>query len=146
MFHTQIVSSCLEAMQHGHLTIAQEFMTDDFVFSGALPSPVNKAQWLVLQGAIARAFPVCSFNLHDVNENGDMLTAKVSIVGVHSGDLEFPGLDPIGPSYKSVVLPEEPITVTFIGDKISKMEFEQIPEVELKLILNRIGAHVGAHT
>ena len=100
----------------------------------------------MLQAAIAKAFPVCSFNLHDITEEGDMLTAKVSIVGVHSGDLEFPGLDPVGPSYKSVVLPEEPITVTFTGDKISKMEFERIPDTEVKEILNRIGAHVGTHT
>jgi len=146
MYHAQIVSSCLDAIQRGHLAIAEKFLTDDFVLSGAMPAPLGKRQWFELQAALTKAFPVCTFNLHDITEAGDSLKAKVSIVGVHSGDLDFPGIEPLGPSYKSVVLPEEPITVTFSGDKIAKLELERIPQEEINGILSRIGAHVRTHT
>src|SRR5262249_1091530 len=100
------VYTSLEKKQFDH---ALSLLSDDFVFSGATPVPLNKHQWVgVIQGMTA-AMPDWSFGYMLVKANGGDVEGTVEITGTQSGELALPipGIPRVPATGKKVCLPKE---------------------------------------
>jgi hypothetical protein len=147
MESVEIFKSCLEAIEKKDFKRAESMMTDDFVFSGPVPQPISGHELIELQQALEYAIPDWKFNLTDVKDWGDKVTGVVKISGIHTGylRLEMMGIPAVPPSGRLIRLPQEPLTITLRGDKISKVESTSVPGGGVEGILSQIGVKVPHH-
>jgi predicted ester cyclase len=120
---------------------AASYLADDFVFTGPVPQPIGKQEFIAVQSAFEDAFPDWSFNSHNEVEQGDKVVAATQITGTHTHDLvlPMPGMPPIPATGKRVSLPEEHITFTFKGDKIASLTSDNVSVGGVPGILAQIG-------
>ena len=111
-----------KALESGNPESVGKYASDDFVFSGPIPEPINFEKWVGLQKQVRTAFPDWSFNLSDVQETENGTRTTLQITGTHTGDLDLSalGLPVVKATGKSVKLPVEHVDITFKGDKVSK--------------------------
>lgn len=136
-------SAALEARD---FDMAASYLADDFVFSGPVPQPLGKQEFIAVQSAFEDAFQDWSFNSHDEVEQGDKVVAAVQITGTHTRDLvlPMPGMPPIPATNKRVSLPVEHITFTFRGDKIASLTSDNVPGGGVPGVLQQIGVPLPA--
>ncbi|MBF6590628.1 MAG: nuclear transport factor 2 family protein [Ktedonobacterales bacterium] len=129
MSATDVAKATMNALQAHDMAAASALMTDDFTFSGAVPVPLNKQQYLGVQWALFAAIPNWNFNASNYEEQGDKVILTVQITGTQTGTLEnvIPGVPPIPPTGKSFQLPQEHVTLTVRGDKIANESVESVP-------------------
>src|SRR5207248_6764420 len=96
------------------------------------------------QSAFQRAFPDWKFNLHEAEEQGDIVTGAVQITGTHTQDLVLPGMPPIPATHKKVSLPEEHLVFTFKGDRIASLASDNVPGGGVAGVLQQIGVPIPA--
>src|SRR5215468_4152334 len=124
-----LVQAAMAAIEAGDMAKAASYMTDDFVFSGPVPEPIGKDQFLGLQGGLVAAFPDWKFNATDLKAQGDKVTSTVHITGTHTATLDthIPGMPPVPATGKKVALPPEPFAATIRGGKLAAFEAAQVP-------------------
>ena len=140
MERTQIAVFCFGAIQQRHLVLAETYLAEDFLFDGPTAKPIGRQEWLDQQRSLLQAFPDLDFNLHDIHEHDGVVSARMRLSGRHAGVLLLPGMPPVPPTGRSVVLPPEEIMVGFKGDKIVHLEVKQVPNGGLTGILEQVGA------
>jgi predicted ester cyclase len=117
-------------------------LTDDFVFSGPVPQPLNKEAFLGLAKALLTAIPDWDFHARDFREEGDKVYLTDEITGTHTGTLAVvPGVPPVAATGKSIKLSEGHQTYTFRGNLVSNFEVQTsggVPE-----IYAQVGAPLG---
>ena len=120
---------------------AASYLADDFVFSGPVPQPIGKQEFIAVQSAFENAFEDWSFNSHDEVEQGEKAVAAVQITGTHTRDLvlPMPGMPTIPATHKRVSLPEEHLEFTFKGDKIASLTSDNVPGGGVPGVLQQIG-------
>jgi predicted ester cyclase len=115
-------------------------LTDDFVFSGPVPQPLNKAMFISLGKAILSAIPDWDFHARDFREEGDKVYATDAITGTHTGTLAaIPGVPPVPATGKSIKATEGQEIYTFRGNLVSQFEV-QAPGGGLAEIYAQVGA------
>jgi predicted ester cyclase len=136
-------SAALEAREFEE---AASYLADDFVFSGPVPEPIGKQEFIAIESAFENAFEDWSFNSHDEVEHGDKVVAAVKITGTHSHDLvlPMPGVPTIPATHKKVSLPEEHLEFTFKGDKIASLTSDNVPGGGVPGVLQQIGVPLPA--
>jgi len=150
MTNAEICIALLSAIEKGRLEDASRYLSDDFVFSGPVPKPIAKEEWLGVQGKLGLAFPDWSFNLRDVSNTGQGCRCKIQITGTHTGDLDLENeLDiPMArASYKSIKLPEEICDLTFENGRVSAFRVLNVTtDGGIMGIFKQIGVEVHVHT
>src|SRR6185369_747585 len=73
----KIVRDTLSAFETGNTSKAGSYLADDFTFSGPVPQPVSKTDFLKLQGALIKAMPNWKFNSSNMQVKGDTVTSTV---------------------------------------------------------------------
>ncbi|MHA2174442.1 MAG: ester cyclase [Candidatus Hodarchaeales archaeon] len=111
----------LQAIEEANVEKAATFLSENFVFEGPVPQPLNKEQFTGFLHAMSKAFAEFKYNSSNFSEEGDTVTYSLSITGKHTGELVLPNMDSIPATNKTFELPTEKSTITFSGDKISKM-------------------------
>ncbi len=146
MTKTETAKAFSAALESRDFDRAASYMTDDFVFSGPVPQPIGKQEFIAVQSAFEDAFQDWSFNSHDEVEQGDKVVAAVQITGTHTRDLvlPMPGMPPIPATNKRVSLPVEHITFTFRGDKIASLTSDNVPGGGVPGVLQQIGVPLPA--
>jgi predicted ester cyclase len=141
MTKTETVKAFSAALEARDFDKAASYLTDDFVFSGPVPQPIGKQEFIAVQSAFESAFQDWSFNSHDEVEQGDKVVAAVQITGTHTRELALPmpGMPPVPATNKRVSLPVEHITFTFRGDKIAALTSDNVPGGGVPGILRQIG-------
>lgn len=141
MTKTETIKAFSAALEARDFEKAASYLSDDFVFSGPLPQPIGKQEFIAVQKAFGDAFEDWSFNSHDEVEQGDKAIAAVQITGTHTSDLvlPMPGIPPIPATYKKVSLPEEHLEFTFKGDKIASLTSDNVPGGGVPGALQQIG-------
>ncbi len=136
-----VVREALAVAESGDMSNAGQYMTDDFKFSGPVPEPVGKAEFLGLQGGLIRAIPDWRFNAKNFKVQGNTVTFNVQITGTQTGTLDthIPGMPAVPPTDKRISLPQETITVTMRGDKIATFDVTPVPGGGVMGILQQIG-------
>ena len=120
---------------------AASYLSDDFVFSGPVPQPIGKQEFIAVQSAFSNAFEDWSFNSHDEVEQGEKAVAAVQITGTHTRDLvlPMPGMPTIPATHQKVSLPEEHLEFTFKGDMIASLTSDNVPGGGVPGVLQQIG-------
>lgn len=134
----QDVYSSLEKKQSAH---ALDILSDDFVFSGATPVPLNKHQWVGVIEAMIAAMPDWSFGYKLVNANGNDVEGTVEITGTQSGELALPipGIPRVPATGKKVRLPKEKVELTVRDGQITSLKVENVPNGGVPGILKQLG-------
>lgn len=137
----KLVRDTLSAMEAGDTAKAGSSMTDDFVFSGPVPQPIGKAEFLGLQAGLVRAIPDWKFNASNFKVQGNTVSGTVQITGTHTATLEthIPGIPPVPATGKRIALPQEPFTFTLRNDKIASFEAARVPGGGVPGLLAQIG-------
>ena|SRR5689334_25301691 len=138
----KLVRDTLAAMEAGDAAKAGSNMTDDFVFSGPVPQPIGKAEFLGLQGGLVKAIPDWKFNASNFKVQGNTVSGTVQITGTHTATLDthIPGMPPIPATGKRIALPQEPFTFTLRNDKIALFEAAHVEGGGVMGLLAQIGA------
>ena len=138
------VRDTLTAIEAGDMAKAASHMTDDFTFSGPVPQPIGKAEFLALQGALITAMPNWKFNAKNYKTQGNKVQLTVQITATHSATLTplMPGMPTVPASGRKAALPLEPMTITLRDDKLASLEAEQVPGGGLPGLLAQIGVQL----
>ncbi|MGD2050123.1 MAG: nuclear transport factor 2 family protein [Chloroflexota bacterium] len=140
----EVVRGMMAAVDEGEMETAAGYLAADFVFSGPVPEPLGKAQWVGLQRQLLTAFPDWSFNLKEVQVDGSVATTTHQITGTHTGELDLSpmGLPKIPATGKTIRLPEEQARCTVEKGKIIRVEIEANPESGVPGILKQLGVEM----
>lgn len=138
------VKTLITALQSGDMEMAASIMSDDFLISGLTPRPLNKGEFLALQSELLGAMSDFSYNLDQVQQQGNETNALISITGTHTADLSLPlfGLQSIPATGIAIVLPQVSCDFQVDGDKVVGVRVEQIPGGGLSGLLQQIGAEL----
>jgi hypothetical protein len=123
------------------ITAAADFMTDDFSVTGMGPAPIDKAGYLAAHDGFNRAMPDRRFILSDVRTQGSQVSALVGVFGTHVGVMvvPIPGVDPVQPTGRLIVVPPTPMTFTLRDGKVAAIQAEPSAEGGLMGLLKQIG-------
>jgi len=140
----EVINGLMKAMEERKWEDANRYLADDFTFSGAVPKPVGKKEWLGIHKALEAGTPDWRFNLHDVKENGNKVQGKVNITGTHSKDIPgpVPGLirdAGIQASGKKVTLPEEECEFDVSDGKVKRLYVKPVAGGGVPGFLQQIG-------
>lgn len=141
MSNTELVKSALAAFESGDPKKAESLLSDDMMFSGPVPQPIPRKDFVGLQGALVAAIPDWKFNASDYKEQGDVVTLKVHISGTHTRPLSLPpmGIQSLPPTGKRVQLPYETLTVTVKNGKATRIEGDHVEGGGVPGLLDQLG-------
>ncbi len=146
MTKTETIKAFSAALEAREFEKAASFLADEFVFTGPVPQPIGKHEFIAIQKAFESAFEDWSFNSHDEVEQGDKVIAVVQITGTHTRDLvlPMPGMPTIPAANKKISLPEEHLEFTFVGEKIASLRSDNVPGGGVPGVLQQIGVPLPA--
>jgi hypothetical protein len=140
----EVIQGLLTAMENQRWEDAEKHLADNFTFSGAVPAPVGKREWIGMHKALEAGMPDFRFNLHDVKENGSKVQGKVQITGTHSRPI--PGPVPgtmlnkkIEPTGKKINLPAEECEFEVAGDRVKQLYVKPVDGGGVPGLLSQIG-------
>ncbi len=142
MSNLDVARKALHALAAGDVITLNSLVTDDFQFAGITPQPLGKQEFLEFSQAIHAAFPDFAFHETTSSENGDTVTIKHTITGIHTGTLNAPGLPPIPATGKPIALPEETSVYTLKDGKVVRMQAYPAPDGGLTGILKQLGVQL----
>lgn len=142
MTKTETIKTFSAALEAREFEKAASFLADEFVFTGPVPQPIGKHEFIAIQNA----FEDWSFNSHDEVEQGDKVIAAVQITGTQTRDLvlPMPGMPTIPATNKKNSLPEEHLEFTFVGEKIASLTSDNVPGGGVPGVLQQIGVPFSA--
>ncbi len=104
-----IAEAYVDAFNAGDLDTLADLMADDFQFSGPIPDPMGRDQFLGLMELMWEAFPDLQFNTRLVSIDGNVVHFTNQLVGTHTGDLDlsFVGMGVVPPTGRSISMARE---------------------------------------
>ena len=85
----EIAEAYADAFNAGDLDTLADLLSDDFQFSGPVPEPMDRDQFLVLMDVMWNAFPDLQFNTRLVDINRNVVRFTNQLAGTHTGDLDL---------------------------------------------------------
>jgi predicted ester cyclase len=139
--HDIIVQQFFAAIEGGFIKEAGGYLSDKFIYSGAISESLSKDAFLALNQAIVDAMPDLSFNLGNIAVDKDIVTLQVRITATHTGILSFPlfGIAPMRGTGIRIVMPKETYTVRFDQHHITQIETEKDKGGGVEGILQKLG-------
>ena len=77
----EIVRAFMTALETNDQDTADSYLSEDFTFSGWTPLPLNKKDFLTVIGGLKSGIPGLIFNLHNIDEQKEAVTATIQIAG-----------------------------------------------------------------
>ena len=139
MSNTDVVKTGMEAWEANDEQTLSALLADDFVLSGPVPQPLGKQEFIGFMHSMLTAMPDFAFNVSSFEEDGDKVIARSHITGTHTGVLALPGLPPIDPTGKKVILPEEIQVYTIKDGKLQSLSTDARPDAGVPAMLAQIG-------
>ena len=136
-----IVQAFTSALETNNLTGAASYMSDDFLFSGWTPLPLDKAGFLAVIQGLKSGIPGLLFNLQDVQVQHGTVTGTIRVTGYQSDSFILPtlGLPPIPQMAGHIALQSEKISYTLVNELISKVYVQSGLEGGIRGILRQLG-------
>jgi len=137
----EVVKTGLAASEAGQTSKFADFLSEDMVFTGPVPEPVGKREFVGLMTAMVAGIPDWKFNSRDFKQVGDKVTVTFQITGTQTRELSLPmpGMPKIPASGKRISLPLEPATITVKDGKISRLESAVVPGGGVMGVLAQLG-------
>ena len=135
------VQTLMEAIQKGDFVKAKSLLTDDFMFSGPVPEPVNGPAWLGMSANLKAAFPDLDYQFRIEGVNGNVVNITAQLKGTHKKDLDLTAMNMgvIPATNKSFTASREHGKVTVQGDKIKSLANEPTEGAGMMAILGQLG-------
>ncbi|MHB9155019.1 MAG: nuclear transport factor 2 family protein [Endomicrobiales bacterium] len=140
MSRTELVQKAFSLIEAGKLLEAGEMFSDDFTFSGTVPEPMRKQQYLDYLQTLLNAFPDWKFNADGWQERGDAVKLKLHVTGTHTNILLLPfkGMGSIAPTGTRFALPEEPAEAVVRGRTITALKVKEVSGGGVEGILRQL--------
>jgi predicted ester cyclase len=116
-------------------------VSDDLQFISATRT-LSKREFLEMIAALYTGFPDWHYDQHPIEWHGDQLAVKWRQSGTHTGLFAMPGMSPVAPTGRRVVIPEHYFRYRVSGDKIVVIHPEAVPGGAPRGILEQIGVEV----
>jgi len=124
----EFVRAAMAALESDDPQCAAPYFTEDFVWQGNFPRPLDKQRCLQLMIALQKGFPDYTLNVKCCQETeAGICRATMEPVGTHSGTFAVPGLPPFKPTGISVALPRQAMEFTLRRSPISKINWTMLP-------------------
>lgn len=138
------VKELMTALQSGDIELAATLLHDDFHIDGLAPRQLSTRGFLALQSALLAAMPDFSYNLSNIQQEGETVRATVNMTGTHTQELSLPtfGLPSIPATGLSVILSQVPATFQLENDLVKSIEIAQEPGGGLSGLLQQVGAEL----
>jgi predicted ester cyclase len=136
---TPIISRYLDALAARDLDAVADSTAPDLEFAG--PTGVlDQAGYLDLLRALFAAFPDWGFEQGRLRFGWDHATVELSMHGTHTGVLALPvpGVEPVPPSGRPLLLPPEDVHFTVRNGRIARIE----PDAGVRAILQQLGVEI----
>ncbi len=142
----EVVQADIDKMAARDLDASALYLADDFQFSGPIPEPVGKAQYVGLLKTMSSAFPDIDMHARIVGAEGNVVKATHQLTGTHTAalDLSALGMGVIPATGKSFSMAVEPADYTVRGDKIASIHVHPTEGAGLMAILSKLGVAVPA--
>ena len=146
MSSVDIVNDFMVALESKDFDTAASYLSDDFVFSGWTPQPLDKGQFMTVMGELKAGIPNLSYHFHTVRDVRDLVQesnvkAAIQMTGTQTDSFILPplGLPPIPQMARSVSLPEEHWDYTLQNGKIVKITVQRVPGGGIQGLLRQLG-------
>ncbi len=135
------VRTFVSALDDNEKEVAANALTDDFLFTGWTPKPLNKADFLTTIAELKAGIPGLMFNLHNLAELDNTVTGSIQIAGYQSDSFSIPplSLPPIPQMARSISMPVEDVTYTLEGDKIASWRVQHVAGGGISGLLHQLG-------
>jgi len=142
----ETTQALMNAIQTANFEKAKTLLTDDFTFSGPIPKPADRAEWLGVSASLKAAFPDLDYQFKIESVNGNVVNITAQLKGTHKGNLDLAamGMGVVPATNKSFVAAQEHGKVTVQGDKIKSLANEPTEGAGLMAILGQLGVKVPA--
>jgi predicted ester cyclase len=138
-----LVKTALTSIEAGDFTHYRDQYSDNMIFTGPVPKPLSRVEYIDLMRAVHKAFPDWKFNATNFKQVRDHVTCNTRISGTHSGVLELPMLGiSAQPTNKRFTSPEELLTITIENSKITRVESNNVAGGGLMGILSQLGVQI----
>ena len=119
---------------------AAPYFSEDFVWQGNFPRPLDKPRYLQLMIALKKGFPDYTLNVKCCRESeNEICRATMEPVGTHSGTFAIPGLPPIKATGMVVALPRQAMEFTLRGAQICRINLEHASGGGIMGLLESLG-------
>ncbi len=137
-----VVKKALADIEKG--AIDASLYTEDMIFSGPVPKPMKRDEYVTLLKNIVGASPDWNFHAKDFTVGGDTVKVTVAITGTQTRALPglLPGMQALPPTNKRFILPEEHLSLKVRGDKISECIADTVPGGGVMGMLAQLGVQL----
>ena len=139
------VRAFIAALEVNDLTLAGSYLTDDFLANGWTPLPLDKKGFLSVIGGLKAGIPGLIFNMHNItHENDEEVNATFQIAGYQTDSFILPtlGLPPVPQMARSVSMPTEDVSFTFLNGKMKILTFKHTEGGGIIGLLHQLGFDV----
>jgi hypothetical protein len=145
---TELVSKILSQLETNRLKEAAAGLAEGFNLSGPAPRPLNKSEFLELMEGLVSAIPDWRFNMTDAKETRDGLQIKLHISGTNSRPINIPllGIRSVHSTGKRVALPEEPVEVKIVENKIVVFNVSPVAGGGIQGLFKQLGVELPVPT
>jgi hypothetical protein len=135
-----LVQKALDDIEKGSVDASD--YTDDMTFTGPMPKPLSRDEYLGLMNAIVCASPDWKFNSRDFALENDTVHITVGITGTQTNTLQpiMPGMSALLPTNKRFTLPEEHLEISVRGGKVRSIHAYVPPNGGIPGMLAQLGA------
>ncbi|MDQ2884998.1 MAG: nuclear transport factor 2 family protein [Chloroflexota bacterium] len=135
------VRAFISALEANEQETAADFLTDDFMATGWTPQPLDKSAFLTVIGGLKSGMPGLMFNMHNIEEDSDTINATFQIAGYQTDSFNLPplSLPPIPQMARSISMPAEDVSFTFINEKIKLMNVKPTRGGGISGLLHQLG-------
>lgn len=138
----EIVKKALAEIEKG--VIDASTYTEDMIFSGPVPQPIKRNEYVTLMKNLVGASPDWNFHARDFRVLGDTVKVTVGITGTQTRTLPglMPGMLVLPPTNKRFILPEEHLSIKVRGDKICELVVDVVPGGGVIGMLSQLGVQL----
>jgi hypothetical protein len=145
-----IVKQFMIALETQEFTLASDYLADDFTYTGMLPRPLNKKQFITLMKELKYGMPNMSLNVRDIRETSNELKQEqnaectVQLTGTQSNAMELVplSLPTIPETNRRIILPPEQWRFTIMNDKISAIFVPPVSGGGIPGLLQQLGIDI----
>lgn len=141
----EIVNEFMRALQIQEYEKAASYLTNDFLFSGWTPQPLNASQMMDIMGGLKAGFPDLSYHFEAVHSTAEKtpgaVEGTVQVTGNQSAGfiLSAIGMPPIPEMAAHISLPQEHWVFTLENGKITRLTSRRVPGGGIEGLLNQMG-------
>ncbi len=144
-----VVKAFMAALEGKNFDTAKTYVTDDFIFTGWTPQPLNTTDFFTIFSGLTAGIPNLMFNFHTVHDLHERqadsrVQATTRIAGSQTESFILPplGLPPIPQTAQSIMLPEEHWNYTVVNNKIARIFVEHVSGGGIAGLLHQLGVNV----